>query len=77
MPTVTITQITANYRNERRVIVNEVNFPVAEIRAEVFDNALDDAAWYHGFWTNVENLTEVKAHFADGMIVNLGRPARV
>ena len=69
-----IASLTATYRNDRRVIINEVDFPLAEIRALQFDNAVDDAVWYHGFWTNIENLTDIHIHYADGSMVIAGDP---
>ena len=66
-----IATLTATYR-ERRVIINEVDYPLAEIRALQFDNAVDDAVWYHGFWTNIENLTDVHIYYEDGSMIIAG-----
>ena len=39
-----------------------------------FDNAVDDPVWYHGFCTNVENLTDVHIYYEDGSMIIAGNP---
>ena len=72
-----VVSITATYYNAgtpREVIVNEVNYSFAEIRAKHFENAIDNVAWYHGFWTRIENLYDVYVHYADGTRKFVGDP---
>ena len=72
-----VVSITATYYNvctPREVVVNEVNYPFAEIRAKYFENSVDSAAWYHGFWTRIENLYNVYVHYADGTRKFVGDP---